>query len=210
MDHQYQVSHTRAFAELSTLILASSSYSFLLSSPYNPHSKFNIHPMSSFGVLLPPRLFSFPAQIPPPHRPNSHSITPTPYNPKPNKHPSNPSCPSSLQIKHLFSTTALSKLTAQLYNVWLAQSPDSDNPLDVRLPHDVPVITPQKQPLPCRGVMLGIGMRGEDGVVGAERVGWRRREMMRVRVSGVKRRNMMRTDISTMLIWIEIYIVRTD
>jgi len=58
--------------------------------------------------------------------------------------------------------------------------------------------------------MLGIGMRGEDGVVGAERVGWRRREMMRVRVSGVKRRNMMRTDISTMLIWIEIYIVRTD
>jgi len=53
-------------------------------------------------------------------------------------------------------------------------------------------------------------MRGEDGVVGAERVGWRRREMMRVRVSGVKRRNMMRTDISTMLIWIEIYIVRTD
>ena len=57
---------------------------------------------------------------------------------------------------------------------------------------------------------MGIGMRGEDGVVGAERVGWRRREMMRVRVSGVKRRNMMRTDISTMLIWIEIYIVRTD
>ena len=26
---------------------------------------------------------------------------------------------------------------------------------------------------------MGIGMRGEDGVVGAERVGWRRREMMR-------------------------------
>ena len=57
---------------------------------------------------------------------------------------------------------------------------------------------------------VGDRNEGEDGVVGAERVGWRRREMMRVRVSGVKRRNMMRTDISTMLIWIEIYIVRTD
>lgn len=48
--------------------------------------------------------------------------------------------------------------------------------------------------------MLVLGMRGEDGVVGAVRAGWRRRVSVSVsvsvRVSGVRRRNIMKIEIS--------------
>lgn len=62
-------------------------------------------------------------------------------------------------------TSALSKGSEQLYSVAVIQSPERENPVDVREPHERPATPPQKQPVPWRGKMEEEGAASVSGNV---------------------------------------------